>query len=231
MCSSDLNTDCHCKTLRRDDLMAALTAQLGADLCGELLSQRPHLFSETAVFVSADQLATMRQSVRAIEAAIALPVFRDAALRRAGLAQGGSLDNAVVVDGARVLNPGGLRGPDEFVRHKLLDVIGEMSARTVEGQALDVGWVRDQVYDLTPDDYRQRPIFWQREARAPDDLHDILCEVQPWLEADTHRLEFVNRVRLFRALLGDDTFDADYWATRLDRNPGRRIESASGTPA
>ena len=81
------NTDCHCKTLRRDDLMAALTAQLGADLCGELLSQRPHLFSETAVFVSADQLATMRQSVRAIEAAIALPVFRDAALRRAGLAE------------------------------------------------------------------------------------------------------------------------------------------------
>jgi geranylgeranyl diphosphate synthase, type I len=37
----------------------------------------------------------------------------------------------------------------------VLDVIGEMSARTVEGQALDVGWVRDDVYDLTPDDYLQ----------------------------------------------------------------------------
>jgi geranylgeranyl diphosphate synthase, type I len=35
----------------------------------------------------------------------------------------------------------------------VLDVIGEMSERTVEGQALDVGWVRDDVYDLTPDDY------------------------------------------------------------------------------
>ena len=35
----------------------------------------------------------------------------------------------------------------------VLDVIGEMSARTVEGQALDVGWVRDDVYDLTTDDY------------------------------------------------------------------------------
>ncbi len=35
----------------------------------------------------------------------------------------------------------------------VLDVIGEMSARTVEGQALDVGWVRDDVYDLTPQDY------------------------------------------------------------------------------
>lgn len=85
--------------------------------------------------------------------------------------------------------------------------------------------------DLTADDYAQRPIFWQRELRAPDDLHDILCEVQPWLEADTHRLEFVNRIRMFRALLGDDSFDADYWVTRLEHNPGRRVESASGTPA
>ncbi len=49
------------------------------------------------------------------------------ALRRAGLAQGGSLENAIVVDGARVLNPGGLRSPDEFVRHKLLDVIGDLA--------------------------------------------------------------------------------------------------------
>lgn len=50
-----------------------------------------------------------------------------AKLREAGLALGGSLDNAVVVDGARVLNPGGLRSPDEFVRHKLLDVVGDLA--------------------------------------------------------------------------------------------------------
>ena len=49
-----------------------------------------------------------------------------AKLREAGLALGGSLDNAVVVDGAKVLNPGGLRSPDEFVRHKLLDVVGDL---------------------------------------------------------------------------------------------------------
>ena len=48
-------------------------------------------------------------------------------LRAAGLAQGGSLDNAVVVDQARVLNPGGLRMPDEFARHKLLDVVGDLA--------------------------------------------------------------------------------------------------------
>ncbi len=48
------------------------------------------------------------------------------AMRAAGLALGGSLDNAVVVDGARVLNPGGLRRTDEFVRHKMLDALGDL---------------------------------------------------------------------------------------------------------
>lgn len=48
-------------------------------------------------------------------------------LRAAGLARGGSLDNAVVVDGNRVLNPGGLRMADEFVRHKALDAVGDLS--------------------------------------------------------------------------------------------------------
>lgn len=47
-------------------------------------------------------------------------------LRAAGLALGGSLDNAVVVDGARVLNEGGLRFDDEFVRHKILDCVGDL---------------------------------------------------------------------------------------------------------
>jgi geranylgeranyl diphosphate synthase, type I len=42
---------------------------------------------------------------------------------------------------------------DDATKLAVLDVIGEMSARTVEGQALDVGWVRDHVYDLTPADY------------------------------------------------------------------------------
>jgi UDP-3-O-[3-hydroxymyristoyl] N-acetylglucosamine deacetylase len=50
-----------------------------------------------------------------------------ARLRAAGLALGGSLANAVVVDGPAVLNPGGLRRPDEFVRHKMLDVVGDLA--------------------------------------------------------------------------------------------------------
>jgi UDP-3-O-[3-hydroxymyristoyl] N-acetylglucosamine deacetylase len=48
------------------------------------------------------------------------------ALRKAGLALGGSLENAIVVSGDRILNDGGLRYQDEFVRHKVLDCIGDL---------------------------------------------------------------------------------------------------------
>ena len=48
-------------------------------------------------------------------------------LRKNGLIRGGSLENAVVLDRSRVINPEGLRFPDEFCRHKLLDLIGDFS--------------------------------------------------------------------------------------------------------
>ena len=48
------------------------------------------------------------------------------ALWAAGLAKGGSLDNAVVVSGDKVLNEDGLRFDDEFVRHKILDAVGDL---------------------------------------------------------------------------------------------------------
>ncbi len=47
-------------------------------------------------------------------------------LRQNGLAQGGSLDNAIVMDEYRVLNSDGLRYADEFVKHKVLDAIGDL---------------------------------------------------------------------------------------------------------
>ncbi len=49
------------------------------------------------------------------------------AMREAGLAKGGSLDNAVVLGPAGVLNPGGLRGIDEPLRHKILDLMGDLA--------------------------------------------------------------------------------------------------------
>ena len=47
-------------------------------------------------------------------------------LRRMGLAQGGSFMNAIVMDEFRVLNPEGLRAEDEFVKHKILDAMGDL---------------------------------------------------------------------------------------------------------
>ncbi len=48
-------------------------------------------------------------------------------LKANGLARGGSLDNAVVIDDFRILNEDGLRFKDEFVRHKILDFVGDLS--------------------------------------------------------------------------------------------------------
>jgi len=64
-----------------------------------------------------DRMASARTFARAHEVV---------ALREAGLSLGGSYDNAIVVDGGKVLNPGGLRFADEFVRHKALDLLGDM---------------------------------------------------------------------------------------------------------
>lgn len=49
------------------------------------------------------------------------------AMRAAGKALGGTYDNAVVVDGDKVLSPGGLRHQDEAVRHKMLDALGDLA--------------------------------------------------------------------------------------------------------
>ena len=47
-------------------------------------------------------------------------------LKASGLAKGGSLDNCIVLDDTRVINPDGLRYKDEFVRHKVLDALGDL---------------------------------------------------------------------------------------------------------
>jgi UDP-3-O-[3-hydroxymyristoyl] N-acetylglucosamine deacetylase len=56
-------------------------------------------------------------------------------LRSLGLARGGSLDNAIVISGDKILNKEGLRYDDEFVRHKLLDCIGDffLAGKRIQG--------------------------------------------------------------------------------------------------
>ncbi|UCH25701.1 MAG: phytanoyl-CoA dioxygenase family protein [Trueperaceae bacterium] len=52
-----------------------------------------------------------------------------------------------------------------------------------------------------------------------DDIQTILSRQEPWFEAAAGRLEIINRVRLWRFLTGDDSFDAHYWLTRLENVP------------
>lgn len=69
-----------------------------------------------------------RSFIREVARARTFGFLRDVdKLRSMGLARGGSLDNAVVVDDFSILNPEGLRFPDEFVRHKALDAIGDLA--------------------------------------------------------------------------------------------------------
>lgn len=90
------------------------------------------------------------------------------ALRAAGLAQGGGLHNAVVVDGPRVLNRGGLRRADEFARHKALDAVGDLAlaGAPIVGRYVGV----KAGHALTNQLLRAlfaRPEAWRFEAAAP----------------------------------------------------------------
>jgi len=69
-----------------------------------------------------------RDFVREISTARTFGFMKDVeTLKKNGFARGGSLDNAVVIDDFRIINEDGLRFDDEFVRHKILDFIGDIS--------------------------------------------------------------------------------------------------------
>ena len=77
-----------------------------------------------------------RDSFRELSAARTFGFLKDVeALKRMGLALGGSLENAVVLDEANVLNPDGLRYRDEFARHKVLDALGDFKLAGISLQA------------------------------------------------------------------------------------------------
>jgi hypothetical protein len=73
--------------------------------------------------------------------------------------------------------------------------------------------------DITEDTATPQPIFSPEHPHDKDDIQTILCTPERWFEIDTSRLEFLNRIKLWRFLLGDDTFDAHYWLTRLENTP------------
>ena len=103
-------------------------------------------------------------------------------MRTNGLSLGGGLDNAVVMDDYRVLNTDGLRYDDEFVKHKILDAIGDLyligkpllASYTAfrSGHALNNKLLRELLSQpgafeiVTFDDERQAPAGFAQPARA-----------------------------------------------------------------
>lgn len=108
-------------------------------------------------------------------------------LRARGLALGGSLDNAIVIDAYQVLNPEGLRFADEFVRHKVLDAVGDLALcghpvwgrlqLHCSGHALNTALVRATLADsrnyelVVPDlEAASLPLATGRRGRGRGDL-------------------------------------------------------------
>ena len=58
-----------------------------------------------------------------------------------------------------------------------------------------------------------------RWTSEEENLYSILTQREPWFEHPTGRLEIVNRVKFWRFLSGDDSFDVQYWLTRLENEP------------
>ncbi len=76
--------------------------------------------------------------------------------------------------------------------------------------------VRQWDVDDTARPNGQRAIFFTKSPPERDTVETILTTPEPWFEQDTGRLEYVNRIKLWRYLSGDPTYDADYWLTRLE---------------
>jgi UDP-3-O-[3-hydroxymyristoyl] N-acetylglucosamine deacetylase len=98
-------------------------------------------------------------------------------MQAAGLARGGSLANAIVVDEFSIVNPEGLRFPDEFARHKVLDAIGDLALAGVpvigaltavrSGHALNQALVRKVLTDPAT----HRVVRVSAESQAPRRAH------------------------------------------------------------
>jgi hypothetical protein len=72
--------------------------------------------------------------------------------------------------------------------------------------------------------------LWNTEDLYDDAVAAELNTSFPWYESATARLEIYNRVKLWQALTGDDTFDPDYWVTRVSNRPRRVVAQRSLNP-
>lgn len=73
--------------------------------------------------------------------------------------------------------------------------------------------------DLPTSPPPQRAIFWTDPQADRNSVAAVLTRPEPWFEADSGRLEYIQRARFWRHLTGDERFDVDYWLTRIENEP------------
>ncbi len=79
--------------------------------------------------------------------------------------------------------------------------------------------------DLTSDTKKSKAIFTS-DTNAVDDVQTILGRQEPWFEDASGRIEIVNRIKMWRFLTGDQSFDVHYWLTRIENMPENLTLSA-----
>jgi UDP-3-O-[3-hydroxymyristoyl] N-acetylglucosamine deacetylase len=96
-------------------------------------------------------------------------------LKRFGLARGGSLDNAVVIDKDKIINEEGLRYPDEFVRHKVLDCLGDFSllGMPIMGHLVVKKSGHELNHAFLENFFSQKDSWEARSVRTLADLDDV----------------------------------------------------------
>lgn len=123
------------QTAPRQHLRVLKRVSVGDEKCHASLSPAPFPALEFALDFANPAVGYQEKSVRLTNGAFKQELARARTfgfveevehLRKAGLIRGGSLDNAVVIGPDRVLNREGLRYADEFVRHKMLDALGDL---------------------------------------------------------------------------------------------------------
>ena len=63
----------------------------------------------------------------------------------------------------------------------------------------------------------EEALYWYRGIQK-NSIKEILQKTEPWFEADSGRLDILNRIRLWRHITNDKNFDAAYWLTRIEND-------------
>ncbi|HEY2030979.1 MAG TPA: UDP-3-O-acyl-N-acetylglucosamine deacetylase [Myxococcales bacterium] len=162
------------------DKLARLGPARGKFAISYTIDFRHPLITDQTCKVEMNERSFQREIARARTFGFKRDVER---LHSLGLARGGSLANAVVVDDFNILNPEGLRFPDEFVRHKVLDAVGDLAllGMPVIGQLTAVKSGHHLNHLLVRKVLAEADSCEVVQPRAADELHEMQERLLPVL--------------------------------------------------